>query len=130
MSDTLEAFAVENHERMKLAIAVVYLVTAAGGVANGVYLTSALLAVIAVWLLGGVPALKRLVRRPRMQLRHWWDVARNARHLAIHPGVDGTARVVVMRPTLHDGWHWESTEGFPVGNPGDVEAFADGGGDQ
>ncbi len=100
----------QNYQRIRLLAGVLMVPLGIWGLALGfsleAYATSALnglLGLLGIWLLGGWPAVKRLVRNPRMQLRHWYHVlvdARRVDHRYDEP--------VVMGPTLKDGWYWRS----------------------
>lgn len=99
-----------NTQRIRLGLGIYMLATA--GFAAGVDMFGAVLTgFLGAWMLGGWPAVKRLVRHPRMQLRHYWHVLRDTRRIDITEYPDGTEKVAVMRPKLNNGWYWTEVRG-------------------
>lgn len=81
------------------------------GAFHHVIVGSVLNGFVGVLAIGGWPALKRLVRSPQMQLRHWYHVMVNSRRFEHWVRPDGSVEVCVMRPYLRNGWYWKSDRG-------------------
>lgn len=102
----------KNYQRIRLIAGGLMILVAVWGLTVAAYFGAVLNGFVGAWLLGGWPAVRRLVRHPRMQLRHWYYVlidARKYRHT--HLG-DGSVEVSEMRPTLTDGWRWRGVRWY------------------
>lgn len=97
-----------NYPRLRLLCGVALVAVAAWGLSTASVFSTVLAGVFGCWLLGGWPAVRRLVRHPRAQLKHWYYVLIDARQYAHRHVDDGSVEVTAMRPTLHKGWHWRS----------------------
>lgn len=105
------AWIARNAQRLYLIYGFIAIAMTAIGIYNGVYIASIPLGVLGGHLLGGWPALRRLVRHPKMQLTHWWHILRDTRRVEIREYPDGSNRVSIMRPTRRNGWSWREERG-------------------
>lgn len=101
---------VPNTQRIRLLLGILLLISA-GTTASEALIASAMNGFLGAWFLGGWAALKRLIRHPRMQLRHYWNVLRNTPRVEIREYPDGSQHVAVMRPKLYNGWYWQEERG-------------------
>jgi hypothetical protein len=102
----IEGAIARNAQRIYILSGILLLVVSTTGISQGVYLASAPHALLGGWLLGGWPAIRRLARNPRMQLRHWWHILRNTRKIHITEWPDGSTDVSLMKPVRTNGWGW------------------------
>ena len=102
----LERLMVSNAERIFILAGFMGLAIAALGIHAEAYVESIPVALLGAWLLGGWPAVRRLVKHPRMQLTHWYHILRDTRRVRIDEWPDGSKNVSIMRPTRRYGWYW------------------------
>lgn len=109
-----------NFERYRLLSGLLCFIAVANALVHGngwiLYAECVLIGVLGAWFVGGWPALRRLLRSPKMQLRHWYGVLIDARKLHHYHREDGTVEVVRMRPTLHGGWSWREERRWERGD--------------
>lgn len=110
-TNQFEAWIVRNAQRLYIVLGFVLIFSTALGIHAGVYIASVPNGVLGGYLLGGWPALRRLVRHPRMQVTHWWHILRDTRRVEIREYPDGVKRVSIMRPTRRNGWSWREVRG-------------------
>lgn len=96
----------DNAERLWVVLGLLNLYLFGVGLLADAYPTAVFCGFIGWQLLGGWPAIVRLVRHPVVQIRHWFHVLRDTRKIEYREYPDGTTRVVIMRPTRRNGWGW------------------------